>query len=373
MDAAKILAQGSAELLHAASVWVVVRDEEGFHAVTSFGSRTGDSHISDSHTSDSHTDGGSPFLTEGNLSTVPDAVANIFFPLVTQAGPTPGWGSTVIVHAVPTLMGPLQANDRIVGALVVQRDAGTGGFAESEILRTKPFLEQAALTLVLADIQREHERLVVFEERDRIARDLHDLVIQRLFATGLLLRSAVKELESDSAVDRLDKAIDQLDVTVKEIRRTIFALQEPVDGPAVGLRGRIMHEVSQAALALSVTPSLRFMGAVDSSATAEITDQAVAAVRELLSNIDRHAQATRAEVCVCVVDEELVITVLDDGIGMGTGMHRSGLANIQARAVEHGGGFDIEPNRPSGTLARWHVPVAPRESIPLAGPNAGQA
>ena len=252
----------------------------------------------------------------------------------------------------------LQARDRAVGVLLLERNESDPPFSEADLELAQPFIEQAALTLVLAETQREHERLAVFEDRDRIARDLHDLVIQRLFATGMLLEGAVRSMQDTSAIARIGTAIDQLDVTVKEIRQTIFALQEPMDGPAVALRGRIMHEVSQAMPFLGLKPTVRFTGTVDSSTSIEISDQAVAAVRELLTNIGKHARATNVEVAVSVVDQQLIITVTDDGIGMQSVARSSGLSNVRARAIELGGGFEItSPDDSPGTKARWYVPL----------------
>lgn len=266
---------------------------------------------------------------------------------------------TTETTTTPGTVVSLQARDRVVGVLCFERHGLDLPFAEADLELAQPFFEQAALTLVFAETQREHERLAVFEDRDRIARDLHDLVIQRLFATGMLLEGAVRSMEDSSAVARIGTAIDQLDVTVKEIRQTIFALQEPVDGPAVALRGRIMHEIIQATPFLGLTPTVRFTGTVDASTPTQISDQAVAAVRELLTNVAKHAHATQVEVAVSVVDRQLIVTVTDDGVGMSAGNRSSGLANLQARAIELGGGFDIAtPEGLRGTTARWQVPLS---------------
>lgn len=272
-----------------------------------------------------------------------------------------GDGDGVTESVVPTVM--LQTRDRIVGVLTLDRVATEPPVAEADLELARPFLEQAAVTLVLAEAQREHERLAVFEDRDRIARDLHDLVIQRLFATGMLLEGALRSMADSPAAARVSTAVDQLDLTVKEIRQTIFALHEPMDGSGGALRGRIMQEVSQANSVLGFSPTVRFTGTIDTSASAEISDQAVAAVRELLTNVGKHAKATHVEVAAAVVDHRLIVTVMDDGVGTHQGVRSSGLANLQARAVEMGGGFEITVGEHStGTTARWYVPLTTPES-----------
>lgn len=335
-DAAQVLAESACTLLKARSASVVLRDGldgQGYQAAS----------VADQ--------AAEPVVPPGPLSAVPTFIAEAFLSAGAHGAATP--------DALPRAVVSLRARDRIVGVLVMQRLDTEAPFAEADLELAQPFFEQAALTLVLAETQREHERLAVFEDRDRIARDLHDLVIQRLFATGMLLQGAVRSMEQSPAVERIGAAIDQLDVTVKEIRQTIFALQEPIDGPALALRGRIMQEVSQATPVLGLTPTVRFTGTVDSSTSAEISDQAVAAVRELLTNIGKHAHATRVEVAVGLVDHQLIITVTDDGVGMQPGVRSSGLANLQARAVELGGGFEITTGEhSSGTTARWYVPAS---------------
>jgi len=265
-------------------------------------------------------------------------------------------GDGVAESLLPTVT--LRARDRIIGVLTLERAATEPPVAEADLELAQPFLEQAAVTLVLAKAQREHERLAVFEDRDRIARDLHDLVIQRLFATGMLLEGALRSMADSPAVARVSTAVDQLDLTVKEIRQTIFALHEPMDGSGGALRGRIMHEVSQAKSVLGFSPTVRFTGTIDTSASTQISDQAVAAVRELLTNVGKHAKATQVEVAAAIVDHQLIVTVMDDGVGTHQGVRSSGLANLQARAVEMGGGFEITAGEhATGTTARWYVPL----------------
>ena len=179
------------------------------------------------------------------------------------------------------------------------------------------FGSQAAVTLVLAQARREHERLAVYEDRDRIARDLHDLVIQRLFATGMMLQGTTRiDDVPEAAAERVSRAVDELDETIKEIRQTIFALHEPVEGPTSSARGRVLRETSQSAALLGFEPAVRFAGPVDSMLTSEAADQLVAALREALTNAAKHADAKRVEVIVQIDSGNVVLVVTDDGVGI---------------------------------------------------------
>lgn len=261
---------------------------------------------------------------------------------------------------------PLRTPDRILGVLTALR------FVDSpvsihvpgtrELLElAEPFASQAAVTLVLAEAQRGQQRLAVYQDRDRIARDLHDLVIQRLFATGMSLQGATRlpGVPGD-ATERIGRAVDELDETIKEIRHTIFALHEPVEGPNSTLRGRVMRETAQAASSLGFEPAVRFVGAVDSAVSDQSTDHLIAALREILTNAAKHAQASKVDVVVALEDPNVVLTATDDGIGLptdGTG-RRSGMANMSARAQELGGECIAERvSESGGTRIIWRVPA----------------
>ena len=159
---------------------------------------------------------------------------------------------------------PMRSGSRVLGVLSLLWAGGAQSASEATIALAQTFAGQAAVTLTLAEARSEHERLAVFEDRDRIARDLHDLVIQRLFATGMLLQGATRiDDVPENALERIERSVDELDETIREIRQTIFALHEPMDGPATGLRGRILREVRQSAAVLGFDPAVRFIGAVE--------------------------------------------------------------------------------------------------------------
>ncbi|BEP15778.1 two-component system sensor histidine kinase [Acidothermaceae bacterium B102] len=260
------------------------------------------------------------------------------------------------------LMAPLSAGGASRGILLVGRVNGERFGAEA--LRTlTAFSAQAAVVLEVADRRRDGERLVVFEDRDRIARDLHDLVIQRLFATGMQLESAVRLIPTTpgEAQQRVHRAVDDLDLTIKEIRSTIYALQTPV-GSATTLRARLLEVVDAAAEQLSYAPALRLGGLLDTNVPTAVADHAVAVLREGLSNAARHSGASRVEVEVRVEDSadganELVVVVRDDGRGFALQGRRSGLSNLAERAELLGGVFRVGPGADGGTELNWRVPL----------------
>jgi signal transduction histidine kinase len=206
----------------------------------------------------------------------------------------------------------------------------------------------------------------VYEDRDRIARDLHDLVIQRLFATGMMLESAQRRSVVPEVRTGVGRAVDELDVTIQEIRTAIFALQqEPAEAPS-GLRTRVLREINMAAVPLGFKPSHRFLGPVD-SLVGELTGKnLVAALREALSNAFRHARASLIDV---VVDATATLpdgrgavrlSVADDGVGIPEGGRRSGLRNLARRAESLGGSSRIAPGigeDGGGTTVVWEAPL----------------
>ncbi len=256
---------------------------------------------------------------------------------------------------------PMHSGSRVLGVLSLLWAGSAPSASESTLSLAQTFAGQAAVTLTLAEARGEQQRLAVFEDRDRIARDLHDLVIQRLFATGMLLQGTMRiEDVPAPATERIDKAVDELDETIREIRQTIFALHEPVDGPASGLRGRVLRETKQSAAVLGFEPAVRFIGAVDSSVATETGEHLIAALREALMNSAKHAQAERVDVLVQIETTSVLLVVTDDGIGIpeqGMG-RRSGVTNLMARAVECGGTCELERvNAEGGTRLVWRVPL----------------
>ncbi|MFC6599237.1 GAF domain-containing protein [Kitasatospora paranensis] len=268
------------------------------------------------------------------------------------AGP-PRWAGLGPAVAVPIATGEGRAR----GVLLLARAAGRPLFEEDESAPLAGFAAQAAVAMELAERRRDAEQLLLLQERDRIARDLHDLAIQRLFATGMTLQGATRFIDHPEAADRVLRAIDDLDETAKTIRATIFGLRAREAGPqAKGLRARAVEAVERAAEALGFSPGLRMTGLLDVAVPIEVADEVVAVIQEGLSNTARHAQAGRAEVTLDA-GAELVVTVTDDGVGLPTGGRRSGLANLGERAAALGGSFDAGRLPHGGTRLVWRVPL----------------
>jgi signal transduction histidine kinase len=223
------------------------------------------------------------------------------------------------------------------------------------------FAAQAAVALELAERRRDSERFAVLEDRDRIARDLHDLVIQRLFATGMQLEGAVRLIEGrpSEASARVHRAVDDLDGTIRELRSTIYGLQAPQDEHS-SLRALLLQAVDAGAEQLGFAPSVRMDGLLDTLVQGGVADHLLAVLRETLSNAARHAAATKVDVLVAVRDDELLLEVTDDGVGLvstGTSTRRSGLANIASRAEQLGGTLDLESAPGAGTKVSWRIPL----------------
>ncbi len=255
---------------------------------------------------------------------------------------------------------PMFTADRTFGVAALLWDVSAGSVPLEIVELAEAFAAQAAVTLVLAEARQEQGQLAVYEDRDRIARDLHDLVIQRLFATGMQLQGALRAPGLDNAVrDRMSRAVDEMDETIREIRQTILALHEPSVGPSTGLRGRVLRETAQAAALLGFEPSVSFIRLIEAMVGDTTADHLIAALREALTNAARHAQAGKVKVVVEVIGSEVVLVVTDDGIGVAPdgGGRRSGLANLNARAIGLGGSCALERvSDVGGTRLSWRVP-----------------
>jgi len=206
-------------------------------------------------------------------------------------------------------------------------------------------------------LQRAAQDVRVLADRDRIARDLHDTVIQRLFAAGMSLQAASSMVDAPDVSRRLDGVVDELDETIRELRTAIYELhQRTIDTD--GLRQRIMQVVTEVPLPNATEPTVRLEGAFD-AIPREHGEQLLAALREALSNVARHAAATTVDVAV-EAGTEVVLLVRDDGVGIGdTSTPGDGLANLEARASRLGGGFTVTSPPDGGTVVEWRVPAAP--------------
>jgi two-component system, NarL family, sensor histidine kinase DevS len=221
-------------------------------------------------------------------------------------------------------------------------------------LVTQQVLEIVALEL--ADARRDAEQVTVLHDRERIARDLHDLVIQRLYATGMSLQVAMPLIGRPEAADRVSHAVDALDDTIGDIRSAIFALQARPDVRQTTVREQILQVMDEMTGPLGFAPSVRVAGDLGDHVPEDIAAHLLGALRESLSNAARHAQATRIEVSVEAAGD-LVLVVRDDGVGIGNVTRRSGLGNLAERAEDLGGALKVGPAAGGGTELHWQVPL----------------
>ncbi|MBK3582972.1 GAF domain-containing protein [Streptomyces sp. MBT57] len=257
----------------------------------------------------------------------------------------------------PSMLLPLQSGGRVLGALATPRARGARPFSRTERTLATQFASQAALALMMAEAQRDRERLAVYEDRDRIARDLHDLAIQRLFATGMTLQSAARLIEHTGAAERVTRAVDDLDETIKIIRSTIFGLRARDDGAGTSLRARASRAVGDAVTSLGFPPRLSMEGLLDTDVPLDVAEHVVAALGELLSNAVRHAHATRVEVSLKATADEVRLTVSDNGRGIPEQSRRSGLANLAERAHQVGGALEMSTPDGGGSRLLWRAPL----------------
>lgn len=252
---------------------------------------------------------------------------------------------------------PLWVRGDPFGSLLVARPRGAGPFTHVDVAQEEVFASQAAVALAYVQTQEELQRLTVLEDRERIARELHDTVIQRLFATGMRLQAMT--FDAPEARDRIEAVVDELDAVIREVRSTIFALESAQQRR--GVRAAIVDEVHDWSATLGFSPQVRFEGPVDAGVDDPLAEHLLAALREMLSNVAKHALASRVEVDVRV-DDEVVMTVVDDGAGLGQSVGAGGgglgLRNLEQRARALGGDFEIGAGPLGGTRARWQVPVA---------------
>ncbi len=275
-------------------------------------------------------------------------------------------------HVGPAVVFPLGVPGNVRGVLTVGRRRGGMTFPQAAVDVVASFAAQAGIALELADRRNDAERLSLYEDRDRIARDLHDLVIQRLYATGMSLEGSMPLITRPELGDRVRHAVDAMDDTIKDIRGTIFALQSRSDDKQPGLRSQILAVMDEMTPMMGFAPAVRLGSALDAQIGAVPAAELLAALREALSNAARHSGATQVDVSV-EADRDLVLRVTDNGTGIPPDVRCSGLANLAKRAERLGGSLRVgaapagqragEPRprradtaRP-GTELEWKVPL----------------
>lgn len=262
----------------------------------------------------------------------------------------------------PFAVAPFGNAVRKLGALAVYRRSGAASFEPAMVDVLTAFAAQAGTVLVLAEGATARERLAVYQERERVARELHDVLVQRLYGTGMQLDLVTRHLEdklTQSDRDRLTDAVDQLDTAIAEVRATVRALRgtEPTQQQSPDLGESIRAEVDTAGELLGTTPSLVVDGDT-SRVPVSLADHVRAAAREALSNVVRHSGATRLHVALLIRADTLRLVVRDDGCGIPPGVSKRGLRNISDRAAAAGGRCSIRSSARSGTILRWQVPLS---------------
>ncbi len=273
------------------------------------------------------------------------------------SGPV-GTGSNFAVVATS-----LVERDPALGVLVVATAARAPG--ADALLLIQGLAEQLALAVRLARARAHEASALLASDRARIARDLHDHVIQTLFATGMRLQASLPLVTDDQVAEAINSSIDELDSTIGQIRTSIFSLQATHDKEPLGLRNELLQIVAAARSQLGFDPEVHFAGPVE-SLPSRLRPHLVAVVREALSNVARHASATTAVVELRAEPDGAVVVVADDGVGIGSVTRRSGLANARARAQELGGDLELRSPDAGGTELRWWAPTLHQRLEPAA-------
>ncbi|HYI51244.1 MAG TPA: GAF domain-containing protein [Microbacterium sp.] len=257
----------------------------------------------------------------------------------------------------PTVAIPLFAGDEPLGALTVSRRPHSPGFTDADLEMAFAFAGQAGVAIEVVRAREDRRRLELSRDRARIARDLHDHVIQRLFGAGLSLQaiSATVDAEASTAIER---QIDAVDAAIKDIRTVIFALGSGDRTRSRHPRDRILDVVSEMSTGMPMTPRITFEGPLDSLVSTPLADDLTAVLRECLTNITKHADAESVAVDLSIDSGNVTLTVEDDGRGISTSVPLSGLANMAERAQLRGGTCTIGPRAGGGTRVVWAVPAS---------------
>ena len=285
-------------------------------------------------------------LLEGRAVLVPD------YPRAGAAAP----GVRVQIGSV--IVVPLRAGDRVAGALAVGRLTGRPTFDDADLTQLVAFVDRVGVAREIADAHDERRTARLVEDLGRIREDLHDNVIQELFAIGMSLQATARELSETEEREAVLAQVDALDATTRRIRRLITGLPgEDVDVLSLPLSTRLVAIVDSLTPALQCLPTVSFVGPVEASVRPELAAELEAVLREALSNIARHASASSVTVRVAVADGRVSLTVVDDGRGIGTPARTSGLATMRRRATRHRGDLVITTPQGGGTQLSWSVPL----------------
>lgn len=264
--------------------------------------------------------------------------------------------AVVSLNLGPGLYVPLVADERRLGTLVLGRLRGGVQFGPLDIALATVFASSTAAAIELGEVRAELEHVGIVAEDERIARDLHDTVIQDLFAVGLSLQAS-RSVAIGRVGDRIDEAVDRIDNIIREIRNTIFRLPRRTDG-ARALHDEMQRVADKYGEELGFTPRVGFHLPVETVVPDAVAAQLVQVLAEALSNIARHARAASAEVVVVIEEGLLSLSVVDDGMGLSDAPKAGqGLRNMTARAHNLGGTCTVSRREPTGTVVEWRVPI----------------
>jgi signal transduction histidine kinase len=262
----------------------------------------------------------------------------------------------------PAVLVPLSARDSALGVLLVAKRQGEPPFTDSVVQMIRAFAAHAALAIQFTRALEDRQRLAVFQERDRIAGEMHQLVIQQLFSVGLGLEGLTRLVTTPEAAERMQGFVHDLDRTIREIRRSIFSLQAPVDESG-SLRADVLTVAADVVGPLGFEPRLGMQGPLDSAVPDGVRADLLAVLREALSNAARHAAADSVSVEIDADDDELRMVVTDDGRGMPEDRAGGGgLTNLAERAGRWNGELTVDSAPGRGTTVRWRVPLRPAGS-----------
>lgn len=337
-----LTARHARSLVGAATAWIVLRAREGLLAVAAADGAGAEELVGVELREDGSLSG--RVLAEDGPVAVRDMSAE---DAVIPEGRRLGLG--------PGLYVPMRVEEGPIGTVVVGRAAGGAAFDAADLRTLETFAGAASVAISLNRARRDLERLKLVSEHDRIARDLHDTVIQRLFALGMSLQG-LQRLAEGIVGERLEAAVETIDHVIREIRETIFDLSRPdVGGPDI--RRQVRKTAAEAAPQLGFEPRVAFRGPVEAEVYDELVPHLVAVVREALSNAARHAKAQSVEVILAANNGWLTLSVADDGVGIPPGPSAGhGLANMGNRAEQLGGDLRLI-GLPAGTLVEWRVPT----------------
>lgn len=340
----RLIAQRARGLVGATAAWVVIPERGELVVEAADGESTDDLVGATLSATDSLS---ARTMADGQPLWVKDMAAD---PNVVPAGRSLGLG--------PGIYLPMLAKDLVVGVLVVGRAPADDPFDPAEAQALQVFASAASIVLSLGKAREELDTLRIVSEHERIARDLHDTVIQRLFAVGMSLQGSTR-LAQGAVADRIEEAVDAIDQVIREIRQTIFELNNhPPSGSGGGIRGQMIDLAVESSGQLGFQPRVAFRGDIDQGISVEIATQMLTVAREGLSNVARHARASSVDIVLSAEDGQVSLSVMDDGVGLPDGPTAGqGLGNLRSRAEQFGGSFRIANRRPNGTILEWAVPA----------------